>query len=181
VYASLVCVTIAKGRIKDSETLAQQACREIRTLSYLLHPPELEDGDLWSAVRWYTEGFSNRSGIRVDLTIPKASQAGRLPEHIETTLFRIVQESLANIHRHSGSPRARIRFARGRSGVTMVVRDQGRGLRPRNGRPAMSPALMGVGIAGMRERVQQLGGSLEIDSSARGTAVKVTLPLPRGH
>ena len=169
------------GRLKESEALAQQACREIRTLSYLLHPPELEDGDLWSAVRWYTEGFSNRSGIRVDLTIPKASQAGRLPEHIETTLFRIVQESLANIHRHSGSPRARIRFARGRSGVTMVVRDQGRGLRPRNGRPAMSPALMGVGIAGMRERVQQLGGSLEIDSSARGTAVKVTLPLPRGH
>jgi PAS domain S-box-containing protein len=170
-----------KGRIKDSETLAQQACREIRTLSYLLHPPELEDGDLWSAVRWYTEGFSSRSGIRVDLTIPKASQAGRLPEHIETTLFRIVQESLANIHRHSGSPRARIRFARGRSGVTMVVRDQGRGLGLRKGHPVLSPALMGVGIAGMRERVQQLGGKLEIDSSARGTAVKVTLPLPRGH
>lgn len=171
----------AKGRIRDSETLAQQACREVRTLSYLLHPPELEDGDLWSAVRWYTEGFSNRSGIRVDLTIPKASQAGRLPEHIETTLFRIVQESLANIHRHSGSPRARIRFARGRSGVTMVVRDQGRGLGLRKGHPVPSPALMGVGIAGMRERVQQLGGRLEIDSSARGTAVKVTLPLPRGH
>jgi PAS domain S-box-containing protein len=171
----------ARDRLKDSEALAQQACREIRTLSYLLHPPELEDGDLWSAVRWYAEGFSNRSGIRVDLTIPKASQAGRLPEQIETTLFRIVQESLANIHRHSGSPRARIRFARGRSAVTMVVRDQGRGLRPRKGHPAMSPALMGVGIAGMRERVQQLGGRLEIDSSARGTAVKVTLPLPRGH
>ena len=169
------------GRLKESEALAQQACREIRTLSYLLHPPELEDGDLWSAVRWYTEGFSNRSGIRVDLTIPKASQAGRLPEHIETTLFRIVQESLANIHRHSGSPRARIRFARGRSGVTMVVRDQGRGLGLRKGHPVLSPALMGVGIAGMRERVQQLGGKLEIDSSARGTAVKVTLPLPRGH
>ena len=171
----------ASSRLKESEELARQACREIRTLSYLLHPPELEDGDLWSAVRWYTEGFSNRSGIRIDLTIPKASQAGRLPEHVETTLFRIVQESLANIHRHSGSPRARIRFARGRSGVTMVVRDQGRGLRLRKGHPVLSPALMGVGIAGMRERVQQLGGSLEIDSSARGTAVKVTLPLPRGH
>ena len=171
----------ASSRLKESEDLARQSCREIRTLSYLLHPPELEDGDLWSAVRWYTEGFSNRSGIRVDLTIPKASQAGRLPEHIETTLFRIVQESLANIHRHSGSPRARIRFARGRSGVTMVVRDQGRGLRAGKGQPVMSPALMGVGIAGMRERVQQLGGRLEIDSSARGTAVKVTLPLPREH
>jgi len=168
-------------RLKESQTLAQQACREIRTLSYLLHPPELEDGDLWSALRWYTEGFSNRSGIRVDLTVPKASQAGRLPEQVETTLFRIVQESLANIHRHSGSRRARIRFARGRSGLTMTVRDQGRGIRPaRDGAPS-GPALMGVGIAGMRERVQQLGGRLEIDSSARGTAVKVTLPLPRGH
>ncbi|MBI1950795.1 MAG: PAS domain S-box protein [Acidobacteria bacterium] len=168
-------------RLKESQALAQQACREIRTLSYLLHPPELEDGDLWSAVRWYTEGFSNRSGIRVDLSLPKASRAGRLPEQVETTLFRIVQESLANIHRHSGSRRARIRFARGRSGLTMTVRDQGRGIRPaRDGAPS-GPALMGVGIAGMRERVQQLGGRLEIDSSARGTAVKVTLPLPRGN
>ncbi len=171
----------ARGRLTESLGLAQQACREIRTLSYLLHPPELEDGDLWSAVRWYTEGFSNRSGIRVDLAIPKASRAGRLPEQVETTLFRVVQESLANIHRHSGSRRARIRFARGRLGVTMTVRDQGRGLRPAGTGAAPGPALMGVGIAGMRERIQQLGGRLEIDSSARGTAVKVTLPLPRGH
>lgn len=171
----------ARRRLKESLALAQQACREIRTLSYLLHPPELEDGDLWSAVRWYTEGFSNRSGIHVDLAIPKASQAGRLPEQVESTLFRIVQESLANIHRHSGSRRARIRFARGRSGVTMTVRDQGRGMRPACNAAAPGHTLMGVGIAGMRERVQQLGGRLEIDSSARGTAVKVTLPLPRGH
>lgn len=171
----------ARRRLKESVGLAQQACREIRTLSYLLHPPELEDGDLWSAVRWYTEGFSSRSGIRVDLTMPKASLAGRLPEQVETTLFRIVQESLANIHRHSGSRRARIRFARGRSGVTMTVRDQGRGMRRARDRAASGHALMGVGITGMRERVQELGGQLEIDSSARGTAVKVTLPLPREH
>jgi len=172
---------VARKKLRDSIELTQQCCREVRTLSYLLHPPALEEGDLWSAVRWYTEGFANRSGIRVDLTLPRAQSAGRLPEVVETTLFRIVQESLANIHRHSGSRRARIRIAKSRSRVTLLVRDEGRGMRKAVGRNTRDPALMGVGIAGMRERVQQLGGRLEIDSSARGTAVKVTLPLPRGH
>ncbi len=171
----------ARKRLHDSLELAQQCCREVRTLSYLLHPPALEEGDLWSAVRWYTQGFASRSGIRVDLTLPKPERAGRLPEEVETTLFRIVQESLANIHRHSGSRRARIRIARGPSRVTLLVRDEGRGLGKSASRRPGGPALMGVGIAGMRERVRQLGGEIVIDSSARGTAVKVTLPLPRGH
>jgi len=171
----------ARKRLHDSLELAQQCCREVRTLSYLLHPPALEEGDLWSAVRWYTQGFASRSGIRVDLALPRARRAGRLPEQVETTLFRIVQESLANIHRHSGSRRARIRIARSPSRVTLVVRDEGRGLRKIAGRRPGGPALMGVGIAGMRERVRQLGGEIVIDSSARGTAVKVMLPLPREH
>ncbi len=172
---------VARKKLRDSIELTQQCCREVRTLSYLLHPPALEEGDLWSAVRWYTEGFANRSGIRVDLTLPRAQSAGRLPEVVETTLFRIVQESLANIHRHSGSRRARIRIARSRSRVTLLVRDEGRGLRKAVGRNTRDPALMGVGIAGMRERVRQLGGEIAIDSSGRGTEVKVMLPLPRGH
>ena len=100
---------------------------------------------------------------------------------VETTLFRIVQESLANIHRHSGSRRARIRIASTPSRVTLLVRDEGRGLRTTTGRRPTDPALMGVGIAGMRERVRQLGGEIAIDSSVRGTAVRVQLPLTRGH
>jgi PAS domain S-box-containing protein len=171
----------ARKKLLDSIELTQQCCREVRTLSYLLHPPALEEGDLWSAVRWYTEGFANRSGIRVDLTLPRAQRAGRLPEVVETTLFRIVQESLANIHRHSGSRRARIRIAKSRSRVTLLVRDDGRGLRKVVGSHTGAPALMGVGIAGMRERVRQLGGEIVIDSSGRGTEVKVMLPLSKGH
>lgn len=167
----------ARRKLHDSLELAQQCCREVRTLSYLLHPPALEEGDLWSALRWYTEGFTNRSGIRVDLTLPGPQRSGRLSPEIETTLFRIVQESLANIHRHSGSRRARIRVAKSASRVTLVVRDQGRGLRKLAHRPPSEPALLGVGIAGMRERVRQLGGEIVIDSSSRGTAVKVMLPL----
>ena len=171
----------ARRRLQDSIELTKQCCREVRTLSYLLHPPALEEGDLWSAVRFYTEGFIKRSGIRVDLTLPRAQSAGRLPEEVETTLFRIVQESLANIHRHSGSRRARIQIARSRARVTLVVRDEGRGLRADAGNGGDAPALMGVGIAGMRERVRQLGGEIAIDSGHHGTAVRVMLPLGRGH
>ena len=170
-----------RQRLADSHRLAVQSCRELRTLSYLLHPPELEEGDVWSAVRWYAEGFSARSGIRVDLTVPKSAKAGRLPGEVEATLFRIVQESLANIHRHSGSRRARIRLGRNTSGVTLVVRDEGRGIPATTTRRPGGGVPIGVGIAGMRERVRQLGGQIVIDSSARGTCVTVTLPVRREH
>ena len=170
-----------RKRLSESLQLAQQSCREIRNLSYLLHPPELQDTDLWSAVRWYVEGFSSRSGIRVDLSVPKSAKDERIPGDVEVTLFRIVQESLANIHRHSGSHRARIRLGRSKSGVSLVVRDEGRGLRAAASRGAGRGMLLGVGIAGMRERVRQLGGRIEIDSDGRGTCVKVTVPVPRGN
>ena len=172
---------ITRRRLADSIMLAKQSCREVRTLSYLLHPPALEASDLWTALRWYAQGFTDRSGIRVDVSLPRAQKAGRLPEEIETTLFRIVQEGLANIHRHSGSRRARIRITRGPSRVTLGIRDEGRGLKKTVGRNLGTPALTGVGIAGMRERVRQLGGEITIDSSPRGTAVKVMLPLAAGH
>jgi len=170
-----------RQRLSDSLRLAEQSCRELRTLSYLLHPPELEEGDVWSAVRWYVEGFSTRSGIRVDLTIPRSAKAGRLPGEVEASLFRIVQESLANIHRHSGSRRARIRLGRSASGVTLVVRDEGRGIPATTTRRPRAAVPMGVGIASMRERVRQLGGQIAIDSSARGTCVTVMLPVRREH
>jgi PAS domain S-box-containing protein len=174
-----------RQRLDDSQQLAQQCCREIRTLSYLLHPPALDETDLWSAVRWYAEGFTRRSGIKVDLTMPRG--VGRLPQDVETTLFRIVQESLANIHRHSRSRQARIRIARRAAHVTLTVRDQGRGMPPlpaEDGAGETPPgghAALGVGIAGMRERVRQLGGRFEIDSDPRGTSVRVEIPLSAGH
>jgi PAS domain S-box-containing protein len=185
---------VARRRLADSLELAQQCCREIRTLSYLLHPPALEEADLWSAVRWYAEGFASRSGIHVDLTMP--DDPGRLPQEVETALFRIVQESLANIHRHSGSRRARIRIAREAGRVTMIVRDDGRGMERASRRRGVRPsplagtarlpmperhAALGVGITGMRERVRQLGGHIEIDSTDSGTSVTVMLPIDSGH
>ena len=170
-----------RKRLSESLQVAQQSCREIRNLSYLLHPPELEDTDLWSAVRWYVEGFTRRSGIRIDLTVPKSAKDDRIPGDVEVTLLRIVQESLANIHRHSDTRRASVRLGRGRSAVSLVVRDDGRGLRAVARRGTGGGMLLGVGIAGMRERVRQLGGRIDIDSDARGTCVKVTVPVPRGH
>ena len=169
-----------RKRLSESLQLAQQSCREIRNLSYLLHPPELQDTDLWSAVRWYVEGFSSRSGIRVDLSVPKSAKDERIPGDVEVTLFRIVQESLANIHRHSGSRRARIRIARGPSRVTLVVRDDGRGLRNATGRRPGAPALMGVGIAGMRLGRSKSGVSLVVRDQGRGLRAATSRGAGRG-
>jgi signal transduction histidine kinase len=147
----------------------------LRTTAYLLHPPLLDELGLAGAVRDYCDGFAKRSRIRVDLEVP--TDLGRLPNDVETTLFRVMQECLVNIHRHSGSPSASIRFALQPHGIRMTVRDRGNGMAAR---PAASHEGMGVGIAGMRERLRQLGGQLEIDSGTGGTAVTAILPLPGG-
>ena len=158
--------------LQESAALAAQAMEDIRTLSYLLHPPLLDEAGLDSALRWYVEGFSERSGIEVRFDV--ALEFGRQPQDIETTLFRSVQESLINIHRHAKSATAEIRLRRERGWVVLEVQDWGRGI-PRD---AAAPAAEGVGIAGMRERIQQLGGRLEIESGAGGTTVRAVLPLP---
>jgi PAS domain S-box-containing protein len=166
-----------RARLAGSRRLLEQCVQEIRTLAYLLHPPLLDEAGLITAIRSYARGFSERSGIRVDVRLPRA--AGRLPDEIELTLFRVVQESLSNIHRHSGSPVARIGMGRHNGRVRLVVRDQGRGMgaaRTRIGVAGPAPGI-GVGIAGMRERVRHLGGDLIIDLSPRGTTVKVSLPV----
>src|SRR6185312_8175686 len=156
--------------------LADGSMSGIRTLSYLLHPPLLDEAGLLSAVRWYAEGFAARSGIAVDLDVPPEFQ--RLPQDLETTLFRVVQEALINIHRHAESPTARIRLAIVDGGLSMEIADRGRGIpadlvaRLRNGEGAM-----GVGIAGMRERLTLLGGTLDIESTSAGTTVRVGVPL----
>jgi PAS domain S-box-containing protein len=157
----------ARAALAESVVLADQCLREIRTVSYLLHPPELDELGLESALSRYIEGFTQRSGIRVEAEVP--ADLGRLPQAVETTAFRLVQECLTNIHRHSGSSTARLRLMRGRSNLILEVEDAGHGMR--------SDALSGVGIASMKERVQQLNGWLEIASGPGGATVRATIPL----
>ncbi len=164
----------AMNLLLQSQQLSQGLSKEIRTLSYLLHPPLLDEAGLASALPWYVDGFSKRSGITVDLELPQGSN--RLPEAVELVIFRIVQESLTNVHRHSGSPSAKIRLAQSPQSVTVEIIDQGKGISRARLRE-MTAAQVGVGVRGMEERVRQFGGKLQIDSSSAGTKVAVTIPL----
>jgi PAS domain S-box-containing protein len=165
----------AAKAIQESVGLVQQLSRELRTISHLLHPPLLDEVGLASGLRSYLEGFTERSKIRVDLELPE--DLGRLQRDSETAIFRIVQECLTNIHRHSESPVARIRIKRTDSEVSLEVEDSGKGI-PAEKRQAMdSGGTAGVGIRGMRERLRQLGGSLEINSNDTGTVVVARLPV----
>jgi signal transduction histidine kinase len=167
----------ARRAVADSIALTDRCLREIRTAAYLLHPPEL-DGGLWRALAEYVDGYVQRSGIRVDLAMPP--DLGRLPREVEAALFRIVQEALSNIYRHSRSATAGIRLVRDTSTITMEIGDKGRGMKTpkRSEEPAAAP---GVGIASMLERAKRLGGLLDIRSAGRGTKVRVVLPLPSGE
>jgi PAS domain S-box-containing protein len=167
------CAPQISELIKESVTLAEQSAKELRTLSYLLHPPTLDDIGLNSAISWYARGFAQRSGIQVSLDL--AADAGRLSTELETTMFRIVQEGLTNIHRHSGSPTAEIRLMLDGNALVLEVADSGRGM-PANLQGAAAGAL-GVGITGMRERVHQLGGRLDILSDEHGTRLRVWQPV----
>jgi signal transduction histidine kinase len=145
-------------------------------MSYLLHPPLLDEMGLLTAISWYAEGFAERSGIRVDLEIPETF--ARLPSEIETALFRVVQQSLANIHRHSGSAVALIRINVEADAVRVEIRDEGRGISPAVLAGFHSGTrLLGVGMAGMRERIRDLGGVFEVRSSVKGSSIHVSLLL----
>jgi signal transduction histidine kinase len=149
---------------------------EIRTLSYLLHPPFLDEPGLLSALRWYAAGFAERSGITLELDLPESFQ--RLPRGTETALFRIVQESLTNIHRHAVSRTARIRVHREPGMLVLEIVDRGVGIPAASlKRITTGGGLAGVGIAGMIERMEQLGGTLEITSGDHGTTVRASLRL----
>jgi signal transduction histidine kinase len=161
--------------LAETSGLVATATTEVRTLSFLLHPPVLHDLGLEYALPWLAEGFSRRSGI--DVRVNVAEGLGRLPEDVETTLYRVVQESLANVHHHSGSPTAEIDLARNPGGVALDVADHGSGLEAALKRDATAVEL-GVGISGMRERVRQLGGEFEVVSDQGGTLVRVVLPVP---
>lgn len=157
--------------------LAEQCARELRTFSYLLHPPLLEELGLGSALRNYVAGFTERSGIAVELEAPPVEL--RFPAEVELALFRVAQESLANVHRHASSARARLRLRVENGELRLEISDEGRGIPP----PLLEKfergsAGLGVGLAGMRERLRQLGGRLEVSSTPPGTTVRATLPLP---
>ena len=165
--------------IADSTALVNDMSSDIRTISYLLHPPLLDEAGLSSALTWYIRGFSERSKIDVNLEMPE--DFGRLSRDLETAIFRIVQECLTNIHRHSGSPTARILVAHSDGHVRVEVEDKGKGI-PSQTRAEIisSPSgTPGVGIRGMRERLRQLGGTLEIHSSGegKGTLIRARLPI----
>jgi PAS domain S-box-containing protein len=167
----------ARGLLADSNGLAAQCAQEIRSASYLLHPPLLEEAGVPAALRWYCEGAAGRTGLQVVMQI--SPNLGRLPAALETTIFRIAQESLNNIHRHSGSTVARIILSRGHQRVRLTVRDAGRGIpAERLALLNLAPASLGLGIAGMRERVHELGGRFAVLSSPAGTTIRVALPVP---
>ncbi len=162
--------------LSDSVALVEQCERETRTMAYLLHPPLLDQVGLLSALRWYVDGFAARSGI--DTRLDVSPEFTRLSPELETTLFRIVQESLTNIHRHSGSPEASIRLTANAHWICLEVRDQGHGAPPeRLQHGSGKEAVLGMGIAGMNERVRQFGGKLTLSTSDHGTTVTATLPI----
>jgi len=170
----------ASTLLAECRALGEQSLQEIRTLSYLLHPPMLDQAGLVSALQWYIEGFIKRSGIYVDLVV--RSEVGRLPTQVETALFRVVQESLTNIHRHSGSSEASIRLETQGAQVCLQIRDSGCGLPPPEWAATLeSGKYLGVGIAGMRQRLRQLGGDLEIKSNKQGTVVTAIVPRTAGE
>ncbi len=160
--------------VAESEQLSFDLSKEIRTLSYLLHPPLLDEAGLKSALEWYAEGFSKRSGIAINLEVPQ--DLTRLPRTLEMVIFRVVQESLANIHRHANSPSAEIRLTRSDDNIHVEIVDRGKGISPERLRQ-MSAVRVGVGVRGMEERVRQFGGTLRVESSSAGTQVHVVIPV----
>jgi two-component system, NarL family, sensor kinase len=156
--------------------LADQALREIRTTSYLLHPPLLDESGFAAAASWYVDGFNKRSPIQVRLELPEGI---RLPGSVEIVLFRVLQESLTNITKHAGSATVDVLLQLDQNVISLSVRDYGKGISgERLAKMNGSGSDVGVGIAGMRERLQELGGRLEISSDSTGTLLKASVPLP---
>jgi PAS domain S-box-containing protein len=161
---------------KEIEAMVQQIHREIRTMSYLLHPPLLDETGLASALSWYVEGLAERSHVAITLDV--ADNVGRLPSDMELAIFRVVQECLTNIHRHSGSNTAVIRVAREGESIRTEVQDHGNGISPERLVEIQSYG-SGVGIRGIRERIRQFHGEMKIESKGSGTSVIVSIPMPK--
>ena len=167
---------VAQRIIEECQTLSADALNEVRTLSYVLHPPLLDEVGLIPGLQWYAQGFSARSGITVQFTAPPSME--RLPLDVETALFRVMQECLTNVQRHSGSKSARIALTQTKGHIVLRVSDRGHGPMGTEGRRGFDDiATIGVGIAGMRQRLHQLGGRVEIRSNERGTRIIATVPI----
>jgi signal transduction histidine kinase len=164
------------SKIEEIKKAVQQLHREIRTTSYLLHPPLLDESGLYSAISWYLQGLRERSGLEVRFEI--SEQFGRLPGEAELVIFRLVQESLTNIHRHSESKTASIRIDRESNQITLDIRDQGKGMSS-DRMAEIQSGRSGVGIGGMRERLRQFEGTMNIESDSSGTRIFATVPLPK--
>jgi PAS domain S-box-containing protein len=167
--------TGSKPLLEESIALTDESISEVRTLSYLLHPPLIDEAGLVATLRWFLRGFETRSGIKVSLDVPDDFQ--RLSPETETTLFRIIQEALTNIQRHSGSPAARIRLHTKDQRVILNVVDEGIGVPAHLRGNEEALVASGLGIAGIRQRARELGGQMQIESSNSGTEVTVVLPL----
>ena len=161
--------------VEDTQNLVQQLNREIRTTSYLLHPPLLDESGLSQAIHWYMQGLKERTELDIELSVPE--NFGRLPADLELTIFRIVQEGLTNIHRHSGSKTATIHLSRSADSVLLKIEDHGKGISPEK-LAALRAQRTGVGITGMRERVRHLNGVMDIQSNGTGATISVTFPVP---
>ena len=164
------------SKIEEIQKTVQQLHREIRTTSYLLHPPLLDESGLYSAISWYLQGLRERSGLEVRFEI--SEQFGRLPSELELVIFRLVQESLTNIHRHSESKSASIRIDRESNQITLDIRDQGKGMSSERMAEIQS-GRSGLGIRGMRERLHQFEGTMNVESDGSGTRIFATIPLPK--
>jgi two-component system, NarL family, sensor kinase len=166
----------SRAKLAECGELARTSLQEVRTFSYVLHPPMLDELGVFPALRTFIEGFSERSGIAVDLDLP--SRSFRMPRDLETTIFRVVQESLSNVLKHSHSSTARVRITLNSDGVAITVEDDGSGL-PSSTDSASRPAKIGVGISSMQERVEHCGGRFQLNSRSTGTQLEVSLPLPQ--
>lgn len=163
----------AQNLLAETESLGRECMQELRSISYLLRPPVYDGHEFMPALCSYVDGFCKRSNIRINLVIP--AHAGRMPSKVENTLFRVVQESLSNVQRHSRSPSATVTLRKMAGSVVLEVKDQGKGMPVR----LAASWAAGGGLAGLQERLQELGGSLEIRPNHPGTAVVVTIPLPQ--
>ncbi len=161
--------------VEENSKLIEQVSADIRTMSYLFHPPLLDEVGLDSALTWYVDGFSERSKIAAKLEL--SADHDRLPQDYELCLFRIAQECLTNIHRHSGSPTALVRLLHTAEEVKLEISDEGKGLDQNTQTKIAAGESTGVGLRGMQERVRYLGGRVEVHSNGKGTTVTAILPF----
>ncbi len=169
---------LASGALRQNAEITEQLSKEVRTLSHLLHPPVLDEIGLGPAIKMLASGFAKRSDVEVAVDV--APDIGRLVPHVEISIFRIVQECLTNVHRHSGSKTARIKLWTSEANLlTVQVGDEGIGIPPDTHISMSVGTNHGVGLSGMRERVRELGGTLDIQSSDRGTTVTAQFPLTK--